>query len=104
MANLQSRQLGSNGPRVFPLGPGCMGMSDLYGPADEAESVATIHTALDAGVTLLDTGDSTRPDTTNCSSVERCAIAVTRCCSRPNSEHCEVRTEVGSAWTRGPSR
>ena len=51
------RQLGSTGPRLFPLGLGCMGMSDLYGPADESESVATIHAALDAGVTLLDTGD-----------------------------------------------
>jgi aryl-alcohol dehydrogenase-like predicted oxidoreductase len=51
------RQLGSAGPRVFPLGLGCMGMSDFYGPADEAESIATIHAALDAGITLLDTGD-----------------------------------------------
>ena len=34
-----------------------MGMSDLYGPADEAESIATIHAALDAGISLLDTGD-----------------------------------------------
>ena len=42
---------------VFPLALGCMGMSDLYGPADEAESIATIHAALDAGITLLDTGD-----------------------------------------------
>jgi aryl-alcohol dehydrogenase-like predicted oxidoreductase len=57
MATHESRQLGSNGPRVFPLGLGCMGMSDFYGPADESESVATIHAALDAGVTLLDTGD-----------------------------------------------
>jgi aryl-alcohol dehydrogenase-like predicted oxidoreductase len=57
MANNQSRQLGSNGPRLFPLGLGCMGMSDLYGSADEGESVATIHAALDAGVALLDTGD-----------------------------------------------
>ena len=57
MTTHQSRQLGSNGPRVFPLGLGCMGMSDLYGPADETESIATIHAALDAGVTLLDTGD-----------------------------------------------
>jgi aryl-alcohol dehydrogenase-like predicted oxidoreductase len=57
MANHQSRQLGSSGPRVFPLGLGCMGMSDLYGPADESESIATIHAALDAGVTLFDTGD-----------------------------------------------
>jgi aryl-alcohol dehydrogenase-like predicted oxidoreductase len=52
-----SRRLGSTGPSVSPLGLGCMGMSALYGPADEAESVATIRAALDAGVTLLDTGD-----------------------------------------------
>jgi aryl-alcohol dehydrogenase-like predicted oxidoreductase len=51
------RQLGSNGPTVFPLALGCMGMSGMYGPADETESIATIHAALDAGVTLLDTGD-----------------------------------------------
>jgi aryl-alcohol dehydrogenase-like predicted oxidoreductase len=56
MTTHQSRQLG-NGPQVFPLGLGCMGMSDLYGPADEGESIATIHAALDAGITLLDTGD-----------------------------------------------
>ena len=52
-----TRTLGSAGPRVAALGLGCMGMSDFYGPADEAERVATIHAALDAGVTLLDTGD-----------------------------------------------
>jgi aryl-alcohol dehydrogenase-like predicted oxidoreductase len=51
------RALGKNGPRVSDIGLGCMGMSDLYGPADEAESIATIHAALDAGITLLDTGD-----------------------------------------------
>ncbi|MCE6993722.1 aldo/keto reductase [Saccharothrix sp. S26] len=51
------RTLGRTGPEVSALGLGCMGMSDLYGPADEAESVATIHAAIDAGVTLLDTGD-----------------------------------------------
>jgi aryl-alcohol dehydrogenase-like predicted oxidoreductase len=50
------RRLGA-GPAVFPLGLGCMGMSDFYGPADERESIATIHAALDAGITLLDTGD-----------------------------------------------
>jgi aryl-alcohol dehydrogenase-like predicted oxidoreductase len=54
---MQKRQLGRNGPVVSELGLGCLGMSDNYGPADEAESVATIHAALDAGVTLLDTGD-----------------------------------------------
>ncbi len=42
---------------VSEIGLGCMGMSDLYGPSDEKESIATIHAALDAGVTLLDTGD-----------------------------------------------
>jgi aryl-alcohol dehydrogenase-like predicted oxidoreductase len=51
------RTLGAGGPVVSALGLGCMGMSALYGPADRDESVATIHAALDAGVTLLDTGD-----------------------------------------------
>lgn len=53
----EPRQLGSTGPTVFPLALGCMGMSGMYGEANERESVATIHAALDAGVTLLDTGD-----------------------------------------------
>jgi aryl-alcohol dehydrogenase-like predicted oxidoreductase len=57
MTTHQWRQLGVSGPRVFPLGLGCMGMSDLYGPADEGESIATIRAALDAGISLLDTGD-----------------------------------------------
>jgi len=54
---MQTRKLGRTGPQVSQLGLGLMGMSDLYGPADRAESLATIHAALDAGVTLLDTGD-----------------------------------------------
>ena len=57
MTTVHARQLGTNGPLVFPLGLGCMGMSDFYGPADETESIATIHAALDAGITLIDTGD-----------------------------------------------
>jgi len=56
-AQAEPRRLGSTGPSVFPLGLGCMGMSGMYGPADEQESIATIHAALDAGVNLLDTGD-----------------------------------------------
>jgi aryl-alcohol dehydrogenase-like predicted oxidoreductase len=56
-ADVAARQLGANGPRVFPIALGCMGMSGMYGPADERESIATIHAALDRGVTLLDTGD-----------------------------------------------
>src|SRR5260221_1377864 len=55
--DLPSRRLGTTGPEVAMLGLGCMGMSGMYGPSDRAESLATIHAALDAGVTLLDTGD-----------------------------------------------
>ena len=51
------RRLGANGPAVSALGLGCMGMSGMYGPADRAESIATIEAALDAGINLLDTGD-----------------------------------------------
>jgi aryl-alcohol dehydrogenase-like predicted oxidoreductase len=50
-------ELGSTGLKVFPMALGCMGMSGIYGAADENESIATIHAALDAGVTLLDAGD-----------------------------------------------
>jgi aryl-alcohol dehydrogenase-like predicted oxidoreductase len=51
------RKLGTNGPFIFPIGLGCMGMSEFYGPADDAESVAVIHHALDRGVSFLDTAD-----------------------------------------------
>jgi aryl-alcohol dehydrogenase-like predicted oxidoreductase len=54
---MEHRKLGSSGPTVSALGLGCMGMSDFYGPADRSESIATIHAALEAGITLLDTGD-----------------------------------------------
>jgi aryl-alcohol dehydrogenase-like predicted oxidoreductase len=50
-------KLGKTGPEVFPLALGCMGMSNMYGSADERESIATIHAALERGVNLLDTGD-----------------------------------------------
>jgi aryl-alcohol dehydrogenase-like predicted oxidoreductase len=52
-----TRRLGSTGPSVFPLSLGCMGMSGMYGPADERTCLATIHAALDNGITLFDTGD-----------------------------------------------
>jgi pyridoxine 4-dehydrogenase len=54
---MQTRQLGKSGPQLSAIGLGCMGMSGMYGPADERESIATIHAALDAGITLFDTGD-----------------------------------------------
>ena len=50
-------QLGATGPKVFPLGLGCMGMSGMYGATDDAESIATIQAAIEAGITLIDTGD-----------------------------------------------
>jgi aryl-alcohol dehydrogenase-like predicted oxidoreductase len=52
-----TRQLGRSGPAVSALGLGCMAMSDLYGPSDRSESLATLDAALEAGITLLDTGD-----------------------------------------------
>ena len=51
------RKLGATGPEVFPIALGCMGMSGMYGVTDDAESIATIHAAIDAGVNLLETGD-----------------------------------------------
>jgi aryl-alcohol dehydrogenase-like predicted oxidoreductase len=54
---MEMRKLGTSGPDISTIGLGCMGMSDFYGPADRNESIATIHAALDAGITLLDTGD-----------------------------------------------
>ena len=58
---MESRALGRQGLTVSGLGLGCMGMSEFYGPADESESIATIHRALDLGVTFLDTADMYGP-------------------------------------------
>jgi len=60
---MKNRKLGSQGLTVSELGLGCMGMSEFYGTGDEAESIATIHRALDLGVTLLDTADMYGPFT-----------------------------------------
>lgn len=56
MAN-DARRLGAHGPAVFPIALGCMGMSGIYGPSEEEESIATIHEAVDRGISLIDTGD-----------------------------------------------
>src|SRR5512133_417439 len=54
---MKTRMLGTSGPEVSALGLGCMGMSEFYGTADRAESIATIHKAIDEGCTFLDTAD-----------------------------------------------
>ncbi len=60
---MQTRRLGNQGLEVSALGLGCMGMSEFYGQGDEAESVATIHRALELGITFLDTADMYGPFT-----------------------------------------
>ncbi|MCQ6268752.1 aldo/keto reductase [Fictibacillus sp. WQ 8-8] len=54
---MKKRAIGHNGPQVSEIGLGCMGMSWLYGDADRSESIATIHAALEEGITVMDTGD-----------------------------------------------
>ena len=54
---MHTRYLSANGPQVTAIGLGCMGMSAMNGPADDQESIATIHAALEGGITLFDTGD-----------------------------------------------
>src|SRR5690348_3446594 len=53
----RTTKLGATGPDVFPIALGCMGMSGVYGATSDAEGIATIHAAIERGVTLLDTGD-----------------------------------------------
>ena len=60
---MEKRTLGRSGLEVSALGLGCMGMSEFYGPGDDAESIATIHAALDAGINFLDTADVYGPHT-----------------------------------------
>ena len=58
---MQKRSLGRQGLMVSELGLGCMGMSEFYGTADEDESIASIHRAIELGVTFLDTADMYGP-------------------------------------------
>ena len=60
-ASMKTRRLGAQGLQTFPVGLGCMGMSEFYGPSNEKESIATIHRALELGIDMLDTADAYGP-------------------------------------------
>ncbi len=87
------RRLGTQGLEVGAIGLGCMGMSEFYGPADEAESIATIHRALDLGVTLLDTADMYGPHTNE--------ELVGRALARPRASGVVLATKFGIVRGRG---
>ena len=104
-ARQQRRQLGSTGQMVFPLALGCMGMSGMYGPADERESIATIHAALDHGVTLLDTGDFYGAGTQRAADRPRAAGSARQGAALGEVRRpARARTAAGLASTRVPQR
>ncbi len=79
---MKTRRLGAHGPEVSAIGLGCMGTSEFYGAPVEAESVATLHRALDLGITFLETGDMYGPTSTRNWSVAPCAASTTASSAR----------------------
>src|SRR5919109_3026815 len=91
---MERRRLGTHGLEVSAIGLGCMGMSEFYGATDEAESIATIHRALDLGVTFLDTSDAYGPFTNE----ELVGRAV-----RGRRDHVVISTKFGLLRSDDPS-
>ena len=100
---MNDRTLGRDGPTVSALGLGCMGMSEFYGPTDDEQSIATIHRALDLGITLLDTATPTAPTPTSSSSARPSPTVATRSCWPPSSASC-ARRASGASTTRRSTR
>ena len=103
MPRMNDRTLGRDGPTVSALGLGCMGMSEFYGPTDDEQSIATIHRALDLGITLLDTSDAYGPYTNEQLVGRRSPTVATRSCSPPSSASCATRAS-GASTTRRRTR
>jgi aryl-alcohol dehydrogenase-like predicted oxidoreductase len=91
---MEQRRLGTQGLVVSEIGLGCMGMSEFYGPGDEAESIATIHRAIELGVTLLDTADVYGPFTNE----ELVGRAI-----RGKRERVQIATKFGIVRTGDPA-
>ena len=100
---MQNVPLGSQGLTVSRQGLGCMGMSEFYGRRDDAESIATIHRALELGVTFLDTSDMYGPHQTSGWSARRSPAAATRSSwPRSSGSSATPTTRPCAAWTAAP--
>jgi len=94
------RRLGRDGPLVGAIGLGCMGLSEFYEPVTERDAIATIHRALECGMTMLDTSDMYGRGETNGSSAVPCAtVAIRPSWRRKAASYAALTTRTGAAAT-----